>query len=248
MTGVLLVTGGSRGIGAAVARMAGQRGYDVCVNYRADRHAAEAVVADIEAAGRKAIAVAADVVDQASVTAMFDEAEAKLGPLTALVNSAGILNRAARLDTVDLAEARRVLDVNVFGLLLCAREGVLRMSTRHGRKGGAIVNISSKAAVLGGVGESLPYAASKGAVDTFTFGLGREVAGEGIRVNAIRPGLIDTDMQLASGIENRLAKLTPSIPIGRAGTADDVAEAVLWLLSDGARYVTGTVFDVSGGR
>ncbi|HYG85915.1 MAG TPA: SDR family oxidoreductase [Azospirillum sp.] len=243
----LIVTGGSRGIGAAVARLGAQRGYAVAVNYAANEAAAQATVRAIREAGGTAEAFRGDVANEDDVRALFDAAE-RLGPLAALVNNAGIIGPYGRLDEVDADGLRRTLDINVWGSILCCREAVRRLSTRYGGPGGAIVNLSSVAADLGSPNEFVTYAASKGAIDSLTIGLAREVAREGIRINAVRPGLIDTDMQVIPGVGNRLDKFAGSSPIGRPGTVDEAAEAVLWLLSDAASYVTGALLDVSGGR
>jgi NAD(P)-dependent dehydrogenase (short-subunit alcohol dehydrogenase family) len=240
----LIVTGASRGIGAAVARLAAARGYPVAVNFSRDRQGAEALAREL---GR-AIAIQADVGDHAQVRQLFEAAELELGPVRALVNNAGVTGGFARVDSIDAAAVQETLRVNVIGTMLCSCEAVRRMSTRHGGSGGSIVNISSLAARTGGAGEWVHYAASKGAIDTFTIGLAREVAGEGIRVNAVAPGLIDTGLHAAAGEPGRLNRLAPSIPMGRHGTAEEVAEAVLWLLSDGASYVTGTILEAGGGR
>ena len=248
MTGVLLVTGGSRGIGAATARLAGAKGWDVAVNYARDAEAASRVVAEVERNGRRAVAIQGDVAKEADVAHLFAETERRLGPIAGLVNNAGTTGRASRLDAVSTATLEAVFDLNILGAFLCAREAVKRMSRAHGGKGGAIVNISSGAATLGGPGEWVWYAASKGAIDTMTIGLAREVAGEGIRVNGVQPGLIDTELHVSSGIENRVAKLAPSVPIGRAGEPEEVAEAVLFLLSDAASYITAAMLRVGGGR
>ena len=245
---VLLVTGASRGIGAATARLAAQRGWDVAVNYHRDAAAAEGVAADVRAAGRRAITVAADVADEAAVLAMFARIDAELGRLTGLVNNAGIVAMKARLDQMDVARWQRMWAVNLTGSLLCAREAVRRMSTRHGGAGGAIVNLSSVAARLGAPAMYLDYAASKGAIDTFTQGLGVELAAEGIRVNAVRPGIIDTDIHADSGDAQRAQGAAPSIPMQRPGSAQEVAAAIVWLLSAEAGYTTSTVLDVAGGR
>ena len=248
MDEVLLITGASRGIGAATARLAAQQGYSVCVNYRHNREAADAVVADIESRGGRAIAVAADVADERDVVKLFEASDRALGPLTGLVNNAGILETQMRLETMTAARLTRVLATNVIGAFLCAREAVRRMSTRHGGCGGAIVNLSSAAARLGSPGEYIDYAASKGAIDTMTVGLAQEVAEEGIRVNAVRAGFIYTEMHASGGEPNRVDRVKAFVPMKRGGTADEVARAILWLLSDGASYTTGSFIDVAGGR
>jgi NAD(P)-dependent dehydrogenase (short-subunit alcohol dehydrogenase family) len=248
MAKVVIVTGGGRGIGAAAAVLAAEAGYDVAVNYRSDEAAAMSVVGQIEARGRRAVAVQADMARESDVVALFEAVDAELGRLDGLVNNAGVIGRVARLDEMDGARIDALMRVNVIGALLCAREAVKRMSTRHGGRGGAIVNMSSIAARLGGPGEFLDYATSKGAVDTMTVGLAREVAAEGIRVNAVRPGLILTEIHASAGVPDRAERLGATVPIGRAGTPEEVAETILWLLSDKARYVTGTLVDVSGGR
>jgi len=245
---VLIVTGASRGIGAAVARLAGARGYAVAVNYARDAVAANAVVAAIRAAGGRAVAIQADVAHEADVLRLFAAAEDALGPLTALVNNAGITGGIARVEDVTAEAITRALAVNVTGSMLCAREAVRRMSTRRGGAGGAIVNLSSLAARTGGSGEWVHYAATKGAINSFTLGLAREVGDEGIRVNAVAPGLIETDLHAAAGVPDRPARMALSVPMRRAGTPEEPAEAVLWLLSPAAAYVTGTIIEVGGGR
>jgi NAD(P)-dependent dehydrogenase (short-subunit alcohol dehydrogenase family) len=245
---VMVVTGASRGIGAATARLAAARGYAVCVNYLHSEAAANALVAEIEATGRRAIAVAADVAVEADVVAMFRAVDERLGRVTALVNNAGTLERQARVEAIDAARLQRVFATNIMGSFLCAREAIRRMSTRHGGNGGAIVNMSSAAARIGSAGEYVDYAASKGAIDTFTLGLAREVATEGIRVNAVRPGLIYTDIHASGGEPGRVDRLKHVVPMKRGGHPEEVAAAILWLLSTDASYVTGTTIDVAGGR
>ncbi|MGW3997878.1 SDR family oxidoreductase [Amycolatopsis sp. NPDC004772] len=244
----LIVTGGSRGIGAAIGTLAAARGYDVVVNYSGDAEPAEAVAAQVRASGRQALAVRADVSDEGDVRALFDAA-AELGPVTGLVNNAAIVgNTPGRLEDYAVDVVRRTLDVNVTGVFLCCREAVRRMSTRHGGEGGAIVNISSTAARTGSAGEWVHYAASKAAVDTLTFGLAQEVAADGIRVNAVRPGMIRTGLHDAAGLPDRLDRLAPQIPLGRPGEPAEIAEAVLFLLSAASSFTTGAVLDVGGGR
>lgn len=245
---VILVTGGSRGIGAAIAILAAQRGYDVAFSYHSNASAAADVAAKIRATGRKALAVQADVSVEADVLRMFKTVDEQLGVLDALVNNAGMLEKQTRLDQMDVARWNRVLGANVIGTFLCAKEAVLRMSTKHGGKGGNIVNISSAAARLGSPNEFIDYAAAKGAVDSMTLGLAKEVATEGIRVNAIRPGLIYTDIHASAGEPGRVDRAKAGVPMQRGGTADEVAEAALWLLSAQSSYVTGTMLDVAGGR
>ena len=240
----LIVTGSSRGIGAAIARMAGERGWDVAVNYRADRAAAEAVAAAIRAAGPRSLAIQGDIARESDVIRLFETVDRELGSLDALVNNAGIITAYGRVEDLSEESLRRCFDVNVIGCFLCAREAIRRLSTRHGGRGGSIVNISSRAATRGMPGEYVYYAASKGAIDTMTHGLALELAGDGIRVNAVSPGLIDTEIQMP----DRLKRLVPTIPMGRSGRSEEVAEAVLWLLSDQASYVTGANILVSGGR
>ena len=245
---VIIVTGASRGIGAATAKLAAERGYAVCVNYRRSQAAAEGVVAEIERGGGRAIAVAADVAVEADVVRLFETVDAQLGALTALVNNAGIVEPQMRVERMDAARLARMFATNVTGCFLCAREAVRRMSTRHGGSGGAIVNVSSAAARFGSPGEYVDYAASKGAIETMTIGLAAEVVAEGIRVNAVRPGLIHTDIHAAGGEPGRIDRLKGSIPMKRGGEPIEVARAILWLLSDEASYSTGTFIDVSGGR
>ena len=245
---VLVVTGGSRGIGAATARLAAHQGYAVAVNYAANAAAADGVVRDIEATGGRAIAVRADVAREEDVLAMFATVDRELGRLTALVNNAGVVDTPSRVDELSVQRLRRMLDTNILGSFLCAREAVRRMSTRHGGAGGAIVNLSSAAVRLGSPGQYVHYAASKGAIDAFTLGLAKEVASEGIRVNAVRPGLIDTDIHASGGQPNRARELAPQVPMQRPGTAAEVAQAIVWLMGDGASYTTGSIIDVTGGR
>jgi NAD(P)-dependent dehydrogenase (short-subunit alcohol dehydrogenase family) len=245
---VLLITGGGRGIGAATALLAAKRGYAVAVNYASNSLAADEVVRAIRAGGGTAMAVQADVGDEAQVLAMFEKVDAKFGRLTALVNNAGVVDVQARVDEMSVPRLERMFRINVIGSFVCAREAVRRMSTRHGGEGGAIVNISSGAARLGAPGQYVDYAASKAAIDTFTIGLAKEVADEGIRVNAVRPGLIDTDIHASGGMPERAFDLAPSVPMKRTGTADEVAGAILWLLSAEASYTTMAILDVTGGR
>ncbi len=245
---VILVTGASRGIGRATALLAAERGDDVCVNYVRDRAAAADVVAAIERLGRRAIAVQADVGSDPDASRLFDEVDRRLGAIGALVNNAGIVERQIRLEEITAERLARVFAVNVTGAFLCAREAVRRMSTKHGGRGGAIVNVSSAASRIGSAGEYIDYAASKGALETMTIGLAREVAGEGIRVNAVRAGHIYTDIHASGGEPGRVDRLKHTIPMQRGGDPAEVARAILWLLSDEASYVTGTFLDVSGGR
>ena len=248
MEQVLLVTGGSRGIGAATCLLAARAGWKVAVNYAANSEAADAVVRQIVAAGGTALAVHADVASEEQVLAMFKEVDAKLGRLTGLVNSAGVIDVSSRVEAMSVARLKRMFDINVIGSIVCAREAVLRMSTRHGGSGGAIVNLSSAAARLGAPGQYVDYAAAKGAIDAFTIGLAKEVAAEGIRVNAVRPGLIETEIHASGGIPDRVAQLAHLVPMQRGGTAHEVAESVVWLLSPAASYTTMSLLDVSGGR
>jgi len=248
----LLITGASRGIGAATAVHAAAAGWDVAINYARDRTAAEQVAAAVRAAGRQALLLPADVADDAQVQAMFAALDAHVAqggaPLGGLVNNAGVVDVAARVDSMSGARLQRMFAVNVIGSFACAREAVRRLSTRHGGPGGAIVNVSSAAARLGSPGQYVDYAAAKGAIDTFTLGLAREVAAEGLRVNAVRPGIITTEIHASGGQPERAQQLAPQVPMQRAGSADEVAAAILWLLSDAASYTTGALVDVSGGR
>lgn len=248
MNPTLLITGGSRGIGAATAVLAAQQGYAVAVNYARNSLAADEVVRHIRAQGGTAITVQAEVSVEAEVLAMFAKIDAKLGRLTALVNNAGVVDVATRVEDLSVARLKRMFDTNVLGSFVCAREAVKRMSTRHGGTGGAIVNVSSVAARLGGAGQYVDYAATKGAIDTFTVGLAQEVAQEGIRVNAVRPGIIDTEIHASGGQPDRAQRLAPLVPLQRPGRADEVAQSILWLLSDAASYTTGSFLDVAGGR
>jgi NAD(P)-dependent dehydrogenase (short-subunit alcohol dehydrogenase family) len=248
MRKVVLVTGGGRGIGAATCVLAAQKGWDVAVNYAANAEAAQQVVKQIQATGARAIAVQADVADEAQVLAMFKRVKAELGPLQGLVNNAGVIDVYARLDEMSMARWRRMFDINVLGSMLCAREAILQMSTKHGGQGGSIVNLSSAASRLGAAGQYLDYAAAKGAIDSFTLGLAKEVAGEGIRVNAIRPGLIDTEIHASGGLPNRVKDLEHLVPAKRGGTAMEGAQAIVWLLSEDASYTTMSLIDVSGAR
>jgi NAD(P)-dependent dehydrogenase (short-subunit alcohol dehydrogenase family) len=245
---VLLVTGGSRGIGAATAVLAAAQGYAVAVNYVANEAAAQQVVQRIRDGGGEAVAVAGDVAQEADVLRLFGEIDAKLGRLTALVNNAGVVDVSARVEDMSVQRLKRMFDINVLGTILCAREAVKRMSTRRGGAGGAIVNVSSAAARLGAPGQYVDYAAAKGAVDAFTIGLAKEVAAEGIRVNAVRPGLIETDIHASGGIPDRVRQLQHLVPMQRGGTAEEVANTIVWLLSPQASYTTMSLVDVSGGR
>lgn len=246
--GAVIVTGASRGIGAAVARLVAVSGRPVAVNFARDEAAAARVVRDISTAGGRAVAIRADVGTEADILRLFATAERELGPLGALVNNAGVTGGFARVEAVTAEAVTRVLAVNVAGTILCSREAVRRLSTRHGGPGGAIVNVSSLAARVGGAGEWVHYAATKGAIDTFTIGLAREVAPEGIRVNAVAPGLVDTDLHAANGAPDRAARMAPGIPMQRAGTPEEIAAGVLWLLSPAASYTTGTILEIGGGR
>jgi NAD(P)-dependent dehydrogenase (short-subunit alcohol dehydrogenase family) len=248
MSKVLVVTGGGRGIGAATALLAAKRGYAVAVNYLKNSEAADRVVEKIAKAGGKALAVAADVSVEEDVVAMFAETDRMLGRVTGLVNNAGIVDVRSRVEDMSAQRIQRMLAVNVTGSFLCAREAVKRMSSRNGGNGGTIVNVSSVAARLGGPGDYVDYAASKGAIDTFTIGLAKEVGGEGIRVNAVRPGVIRTEIHATSGDPGRVERIASSTPLLRAGEAEDIARSIVWLLSDEASYITGALLDVSGGR
>ncbi len=248
MSKVMLVTGGSRGIGAATARLAAEAGYAVAVNYANDERAASAVVDACRAAGAAAVGVRANVAVEAEVVAMFERAAAELGPVDVLVNNAGILHPQRRFDEMDVDRWRAVIDVNVVGAFICAREAVRRMSTRHGGAGGAIVNVSSAASYLGSPNEYVDYAATKAALDTLTIGLGQEVAAEGVRVNAVRPGVIRTEIHASGGEPDRVARVAPSVPMRRGGDPEEVARTILWLASDDASYITATLVNCSGGR
>ena len=243
-----MVTGASRGIGAAVAQLAAARGFRVCVNYHRQQEAAEQIVNAIRQQGGAAVAIQANVSDEAAVVRLFESATQELGPITALVNNAGTVERQSRLENFDLARLQRIFAINVFGSFLCAREAVLRMSTKHGGHGGSIVNVSSGAARFGSPNEYIDYAATKGAIDTFTLGLAKEVAEENIRVNAVRPGFIYTDIHAAGGEPNRIERVKIQVPMQRGGRPEEVANAILWLLSEEASYVTGSILDVTGGR
>ena len=248
MAGIVLITGSGRGIGAATALLAAKKGWSVCVNYVAKADRAEQVVAEIRQGGGEAIAVQADTAKEEDVKRLFEACDSGLGRLTALVNNAGITGRAGRLESFDAATMRRVLDVSVVGTMLCTQEAVKRMSTKSGGQGGAIVNVSSVAAQLGGANQWIPYAAAKGAVNSITIGAAKEFAAEGIRVNAIMPGLIQTEIHAEAGVGDRLAKVIPQVPMGRIGTAEECAQAILWLMSGEAAYMVGTNLLISGGR
>ena len=246
--GVLVITGGGRGIGAATARLAAKRGYSVCVNFLRDRTSADRVVQDIRDDGGTAIAVPGDVAVEKDVLHLFGSCDRSLGPLTALVNNAGIVTQPSRVEAMEFERLQRMFSTNVVGPFLCAREAIRRMSTKHGGKGGAIVNVSSGAARLGSPGEWVDYAASKGAIDTMTIGLSKELADEGIRVNCVRPGFVNTQIHANAGEPDRIERLRAGIPMKRGGEPEEVARAILWLLSDEASYSTGAILDVTGGR
>ena len=248
MSKLVLITGGSRGIGAATALLAARQGYAVAVNYASNSLAADEVVRQIRQSGGQAMAVQADVAVEAQVVAMFEKIDATFGRLTALVNNAGVVDQTTRVDAITLARLQRMFEINVFGSFLCAREAVRRMSTRHGGAGGAIVNVSSAAARLCAPGQYVDYAAAKGAIDTFTIGLAKEVATEGIRVNAVRPGLIETEIHASGGLPHRAQDMAPQVPMQRPGSAKEVAESIVWLLSENSSYTTGALLDVAGGR
>ena len=248
MKRVLLITGGSRGIGAATALLAAQDGWAVAVNYANNQAAANQVVQAIAQAGGQAIAVQGDVADEAHIVRLFAAVDQQLGPVTGLVNNAGVVDVTARVEDMSWQRLERMMRINVLGSFACAKEAIRRMSTRHGGQGGVIVNLSSVAARLGAPAQYVDYAASKGAIDTFTVGLAKELATENIRVNAVRPGVIDTDIHASGGLPNRARDLAPQIPMQRPGTAEETAQAIVWLLSDKASYVTGTCLDVTGGR
>ncbi|WP_460422668.1 SDR family oxidoreductase [Pseudomonas sp. ZL2] len=248
MDKVIVITGASRGIGAATARLAARAGYRICINYLRDDEAAQRVLAEVRELGAEAIAVKADVSVEDEIIQLFQRVDAELGPVTALVNNAGTIGQQSRVEEVSEFRLLKLMKTNVVGPMLCAKHALQRMSTRHGGEGGSIVNVSSVAARLGSPNEYVDYAASKGALDTFTLGLAKEVAGEGVRVNAVRPGYIFTDFHALSGDPDRVSKLEPGIPMGRGGRAEEVAEAILWLLSDQASYSTGSFLDLGGGR
>jgi NAD(P)-dependent dehydrogenase (short-subunit alcohol dehydrogenase family) len=248
MSRVALVTGGSRGIGAACALLAAKDGWAVAVNYTQNSLAADEVVRQIRAAGGTAMAVQADVGDEAQVMRMFEQVDAKLGRLSALVNNAGVVDVSQRVDEMSVARLERMFRINVTGSFVCAREAIKRMSTKHGGSGGVIVNLSSAAAKLGSPGQYVDYAAAKAAIDVMTFGLAKEVGAEGIRVNAVRPGLIDTEIHASGGLPNRARELAHLVPMQRPGTAEEVARAIVWLMGDDSSYTTGSVVDVTGGR
>ena len=248
MSRVVLITGAGRGIGAATARLLARQGCAVVVNYARDTASALALVQELEGLGARAQAIQADVSDEAQVMTMYDRIDASFGRIDGLVNNAGVVDVAQRVDEQSMARWQRMFGINVMGTLLCAREAVRRMSTRHGGRGGAIVNVSSVASTLGSPAQYVDYAAAKGAVDVFTLGLAREVAAEGVRVCAVRPGIIDTEIHASGGQPDRAQRLAPMIPMQRPGTADEIAQGIVWLLSDDASYATGTIMDLTGGR
>lgn len=247
MSGVMVITGGSRGIGAACVRLAAEAGYDVCFSYVANKNAADKIIDDTKPFGRKVMAVKADVGSETDILNLFGEAD-KMGKLTGLINNAGIVDKSERVDEYTAERLNRMVSVNIVGSILCAREAVKRMSTRHGGNGGAIVNLSSAAAYLGSPNQYVDYASSKAAIDTFTKGLSLEVADEGVRVNAVRPGLIDTDIHASGGEIDRVKRLEHMVPMKRGGSAEEVAKGIMWLMSDDASYVTGDCMNVTGGR
>ena len=244
----MIITGGSRGIGAATALLAAERGFDVAVNFASNQAAADAVVGAIKAKGRRAFALKGDVASEADMLKLFEACDKQLGQLTCLVNNAGVVDVKSRVDEMSVARMKRMFDINVIGSMVCAREAVKRMSTKHGGTGGTIVNLSSAAARLGAGGQYVDYAAAKGAIDIFTLGLAREVANEGIRVNAVRPGIIDTEIHASGGEPDRVAQSKGMVPMQRGGTAQEIAQAILWLASDQSTYTTGAVIDATGGR
>ena len=248
MNKVMIITGGSRGIGAATALLAAERGFDVAVNFATNQAAADAVVSAIKAKGRRAFALKGDVASEPDVLNLFEACDQKLGKLTCLVNNAGVVDVKSRVDEMSVARMKRMFDINVIGSMVCAREAVKRMSSKHGGNGGTIVNLSSAAARLGAGGQYVDYAAAKGAIDIFTLGLAREVANEGIRVNAVRPGIIDTEIHASGGEPDRVAQSKGMVPMQRGGTAQEIANAILWLASDESTYTTGAVIDATGGR
>ena len=248
MSKIMIITGGSRGIGAATALLAAERGYDVAINFASNQAAADAIVKAVEAKGRRAIAVKGDVASEADMLQLFDACDKQLGKLTCLVNNAGVVDMKSRFDEMSVARWKRMFDINVIGSFICAREAVKRMSKKHGGAGGTIVNVSSAAARIGAAGTYVDYAAAKGAIDVFTLGLAREVAGEGIRVNALRPGIIDTGIHATGGEPDKFKQSAGVVPMGRGGKPEEMAEAILWLASEQSSYSTGVVLDASGGR